>query len=591
MLRKIFAISILIMLSACGSAFSAQNAVKYSGPLLTGCHIYQLGADEFVLKLNGRNLPVPRTEIDDSSLEILIEGAQANNPDEINSSMRNLLETVPVLYGFSVENISEDNIQRVYVQVDANAPLSLTSVTRSVSGSTLRLKTSEKKDIFADAPNFQDLPKRTATFPENTLPFRAATRTTIEFRDADLQDVFRLFMAALGRNILIDASFPRNVQVTMTLVDVRIDEVMNYLLRAYDIACFQYAPNMIAFGTSEGLYKLSGSKELKTFKISYASPQRVGEILKNLLGFSVTLIEDTVKSGSEASASSRTTTGSSESARTELNTARTTAGSSVSEIMIDQRRRIIYVKTNPARMEEAEELIKMLDVPLRQVMIRASIFEFNDAATLDVQNSLNMVYDKWTFQSNPSSNGGILEFADRTYMQGRSQLDRYITNALSALETKNKGKTVANPSVITIEGEEAKIKLKQNIVYSAGRDDSGNPTWETEEVGPELTFTPIIEDKGYINLTIKINTGDYLGKDTDGNLRTTDREVETHIRVRDGMPFVVGGLFQDIETRYKSKIPILGDIPLFGNLFSYTSDENNKNQAVMIVTPYIIESM
>ena len=155
---------------------------------------------------------------------------------------------------------------------------------------------------------------------------------------------------------------------------------------------------------------------------------------------------------------------------------------------------------------------------------------------------------------------------------------------------KGKGRTLANPSVITLEGEEATITLKQNIMYSAGLDNNRNPTWSTTEVGPELTFTPTIEDKGYINLTISISTGDYLGKDTDGNIITTDRNVETHIRVRDGMPFVLGGLFMDVKSRLNTKIPILGDIPLLGNLFRYTSDEHDKNQAVMIVTPYILDS-
>ena len=258
--------------------------------------------------------------------------------------------------------------------------------------------------------------------------------------------------------------------------------------------------------------------------------------------------------------------------------------------MIDTRLRTLYVKTNPARMQEVEELISMLDVPLRQVMIRASIFEFNDDATLDVQNSLNLVYDRWTLESNPGNSTGLISYVDQTYSQGRSAFDRYITSTFSALESKNKGRTIANPSVITIEGEEAKITLKQEIMYSAGADDNGNPTWSTTEVGPELTFTPIIEDKGYINLKITINTGDYLGKDTDGNIITTDRNVETNIRVKDGMPFVVGGLFQDINTKLDTRIPILGDIPLLGNLFKYTSDQHNKTQAVMIVTPYILDS-
>ena len=593
----VFALSILLFSSPC--LYSAEIGKKYTGPLLDGCSIYQLGMDEFVITFTGKKLPQPQANTDNNSLAVFFNGAKAKNPKAINSSISDIIEGIPVLYNFEAENISDDKIA---IQLDAAMPLEILTASRTAKGWSFRVKAHESQKLPDVFPVLTS-PKTTAAAPQTKLPFTADIRTTIEFRDAELQDVFRLFMAALGRNIVIDSSFPKNTLVTMTLVDVRIDEIMNYLLRTYDIACYSYAPNITAFGTSESLYKLSGAKELKTFKISYASPQRIGEILKNLLGFSVTLIRENAGNASGSNTgvntTSSTTTGSSVSARAAQNAGRnTSSGSSsntagnntVSEIMIDERFRMLYVKTNPARMQEVEEMIKLLDVPLRQVMIRASIFEFSDEATSDVQSTLNMVYDRWSLESNLALDIGTISYQDRTYRNGRSDFDRYITASFSALEAKNKGKIIANPSVITIEGEEAKITLKQDIMYSAGRDDSGNPTWKTTEVGPELTFTPIIEDKGYINLTIKINTGDYLGTDSDGNIQTTDRDIETHIRVRDGMPFVVGGLFQDITTKYKSKIPILGDIPLLGRFFSYTSDLNSKTQAVMIVTPYILDS-
>ena len=593
-----FVFSILLV-SAAGSYAAGMNE-KYTGPVLDGCSFYQLGMNEFVITITGRKLPQPQAETTDNSLVIFFDGARAKKPESINSSMSELIDGVPLLYSFELENLSGDQVS---IQIDAAMPLEIHTASRTARGWSFRVKGDETQNSAYNPANmlagFSVLPqKSTAIAPQTELPFSADTRTTIEFRDAELQDVFRLFMAALGRNIVIDSSFPKNTLVTMTLVDVRIDEIMNYLLRTYDIACYNYAPNITAFGTRESLYKLSGAKELKTFKISYASPQRIGEILKNLLGFSVTLIResagDAAGSNTGVNTTSSTSTGSSVSAR-EAQTAGRSSGSSssgsnnsLSEVMIDERFRMLYVKTNPARMEEAEEMIKMLDVPLRQVMIRASIFEFSDEATKDVQTTLNMVYDRWSLEANAGA--GVISYEDRTYRNGRSNFDRYITASFSALEAKNKGKIIANPSVITIEGEEAKITLKQDIMYSAGRDDSGNPTWQTTEVGPELTFTPIIEDKGYINLTLKINTGDYLGTDSDGNIQTTDRDIETHIRVQDGMPFVVGGLFQDISTKTKNKFPILGDIPLLGRFFSYTLNLNSKTQAVMIVTPYILDS-
>ena len=599
MYKRVLTFIFSILLCSAVSSYAAGVNKKYTGPVLDGCSFYQLGMNEFVFTVTGKKLPPPQAQTEENSLLVLFDGARANNPAAINSSVSNTIEGIPILYNFEMENLSADQVS---IQLDATMPLEVLTTSRTARGWSFRVKADEThtdsaKNLLDNFPVLVQKPSIPA--PQTELPFTADTRTTIEFRDAELQDVFRLFMAALGRNIVIDSSFPKNTLVTMTLVDVRIDEIMNYLLRTYDIACYNYAPNITAFGTREALYKLSGAKELKTFKISYASPQRIGEILKNLLGFSVTLIRESAGEGSGSNTgvntTSSTSTGSSISAR-EAQTGGRSSGSSgsstntVSEVMIDERFRMLYVKTNPARMEEVEEMIKMLDVPLRQVMIRASIFEFSDEATQDVQTTLNMVYDRWSLNSDLANGIGVISYEDRTYRNGRSNFDRYITASFSALEAKNKGKTIANPSVITIEGEEAKITLKHDITYSAGRDDSGNPTWQTTQVGPELTFTPIIEDKGYINLTIKINTGDYLGTDAQGHLQTTDRDIETHIRVRDGMPFVVGGLFQDISTKMKSKIPILGDIPLLGSFFSYTADNKSKTQAVMIVTPYIIDS-
>ena len=254
----------------------------------------------------------------------------------------------------------------------------------------------------------------------------------------------------------------------------------------------------------------------------------------------------------------------------------------------DDRMKTIHINTNPAKMRKVEDAITRLDVPAHQVMIRASIFEFNDSATTDVQIALNAVYDKWTFTADPANGSGILSFEDRTYSQGRSNFDRYITGTLQALENKGKGRTVANPSVIAVDGQEATISLKQDILYTKGFNEKGNVEWGNEEVGPELKFTPRIEENGYVYLDINITTGDYLGKDTDGNIQTTTREVTTKIRVRDGMPFVIGGLNQDGRIITEARIPVLSNIPLLGELFKYKNDEHNRTQAVMIVTPYII---
>ena len=535
---------IIFFLSYLPSEAAKVKKKKIEFNQLTNIDAYQLGMDEFVIKLYGKNLPTPSLEIYENSLEIIIPNTQAKNPKKINNLMDMFFkDSVPAIAYFNLKNVSDDEEYRTVVRFDANREMECNAGTRNSDGYSLRIKILEEEKM-----NFEKLEPQSKlpNQPEPFLPFSLPEKVNMEFRDADLKDVFRLLMEGSGKNVIIDPSFPQNIVIGLSLVDVKIEEILNYLMTQYDIACCIAGNNTIAFGTRDSLYKLSGNKEIKSFKIAYADLAQLGTMLKNL----ATLTD--------------------------------------AEYAQDDRMRTIHINTNPAKMRVVEDIVKRLDVPSRQVMIRATIFEFNDSATLDVQAAIEAVYDKWTFTSDPYNSPGVIKFLDETYKNGKSNFDRTITATLKALETKRKGKTIANPSVIAVDGQEASISLKQDVLYMKGTDDDGHPEWDTVEVGPELKFTPRIEENGYIYLTIDISTGDYLGKDNDENIQTTERKVTTKIRVRDGMPFVVGGLHQDNHIKTESKVPILGNIPLLGELFKYTNDEHEKTEAVMIVTPYIL---
>ena len=527
-----------------------QNVKKeiYQPAQLKDVNSYQLGMDEFILNLQGRDIPNPNIESDGNYLTIIIPDTKAVNPKKINLFMSEFHQEVPAIIGFKIKNVSEDMLWRTEIDLETDKNIESKSLSRNFDGLAVRIKLKQDDNNFV---KFVPTPK-VPNSPEAFLPFRMSNKINTEFRDAELRDVFRLIMEDSGKNVIIDNSFPKDIIISLTLVDIKAEEILNYLMNQYDLACTIAGNNTIAFGTREALYKLSGRREIKSFKIAYADLASVVTMLKNL------------------------------------------AAVTDAEITQDERMRTIHVQTNPAKMYQVEDIIKRLDVPAQQVMIRASIFEFSDSVTKDVQAAIEGVYDKWTFRSNYNGDGtidgsaGFIRMLDDTYTNGKSNFDRQITVALQALENKGKGRTIANPSVIAVDGQEANISLKQEILYSKGYNEKGNVEWGSEEVGPELKFTPKIEENGYVYLDINIQTGDYLGKDTDGNISTTTREVTTKIRVRDGMPFVVGGLNQDGHIVTMAKIPVLGDIPLLGELFKWKNDEHNKTQAVMIVTPYIL---
>ena len=357
-------------------------------------------------------------------------------------------------------------------------------------------------------------------------------------------DVIRMFMTQLGRNVIIDTSFPKDVMITLSLVDVRVDEVLTYLMRTYNIACYSAGANTTVFGTREGLYKLSGEIETKTFDISYAVPANLKTMIVSLSG-----IPD-------------------------------------ADIVVDERLHALHVKTNPAKMQEVTEFINKLDMPGKQIMIRANIFEFSDSATREVANALEVIYNEYTIKW--ASGGGTITYDNAAAMQHK------ITNSFTNLERRGIGKVLANPSVIAIDGQQAEISLTEDYPYISARDQAGNVTWSSENVGPKLIFTPRVGRDGFVNLKLDIQTGDVIDTMTSSTgeqmPRTSSRSVKTEIRVREGMPFVVGGLFRENTSRQVLKIPILGDIPLIGDLFRTRSRERNKTQVVMVVTPYILDS-
>lgn len=554
MLRKLIislVVTAAISVSGISQAATKNNNPKYKGPLLRYCRMYQLGENEIIMKLEGRNLPLPECESRNNSLYITLNDSKIYHPDAIVSSLTATIDSIPMIYEVKAENVSDDEAFWGVVTVKANSDLEVVSLSRANGGWQFRVK-SKGEDKLALGGAYLPAPKPIPS-PESKLPFRVDSRITLELRDAELRDVLRGIMAYIGRNVIIDPSFPNDVLITMTLDNVRADDVLNQFMMTYDLACYTSGVNTLTFGTREGLYKLSGQRSIKQFQLHFAEPAQVSSMLRTLTAL-----------GDNA-------------------------------ITVDERMKTVYVNTNPAKMQEVEELIGLLDTPQKQVMIRASIFEFNDNDSLTVSNALNIAYDDIQLQLGGTTGIRVDYRADRTLSGRTVWTDRVITDTFRALEQKVKGKVLANPSVIALDGKQAEINLTQDYPYVSDRDnEKGTVTWSTEEVGPKLTFTPRIGRDGYVTLTLDISTGDVVGTQTSSTGEqmpvTTTRSVKTEVRVKDGMPFVVGGLFMEDHGNNVSRIPVLGSIPLLGELFTYRSSSKAKTQVVMVITPYILDT-
>ena len=528
-------------------------------PVLANVEMYPIGDTEVVVGFKGKGLPEPETVFDVNRVRITFRDVRLDTSDMTDYSV-----SVPMLSSVSTAQVSRD----VVIEMTAESPLQLRSL-RGVAPAdsyTLRFITSAKVEKMVQEPAATRVVVKK---PVPTGPFASTTPITLDLRDTELRDVFRMLGAHMKKNIIIDPSLPPAL-VTMTLKNVPLSEAFAYLMKTYDVSYHMVGKDTIAVGTVDGLAKISGNEETRTFNVAYADPVALQALLVNL---------------------------------TKMPTDR---------VVVDPRLRALYVTSNPLKLSEVAALLQKLDRPGRQVMLQARILEFSDGAKLDVETALNAVYNHWWFTYGGASGGkggfiddnrlgrNFTEPSDQSLSPGRTGLLtpmhgiwREFDVAFRAVEEKGLGKTLASPSVITLDGEEAEVRLTEDYPYISERDDAGNATWATKTVGPQLKMTPKVGRDGVITVKLEVETGEVLemirGSTGEQMPRTSTRSVSNQVRVRDGEPFVVGGLFRDNQTKNRVRIPVLGQLPILGELFTYRYNERRKTQVVMLVVPHILE--
>lgn len=170
-------------------------------------------------------------------------------------------------------------------------------------------------------------------------------------------------------------------------------------------------------------------------------------------------------------------------------------------------------------------------------------------------------------------------------------------NMIRAMQTSGALRALAEPNMIAMDGQTASFLAGGEFpvpVVQAGGGGSAAVTIEFKQYGVRLNFKPIVIDEDHIRLELEpeVSTIDFAnGVRFNGfvipALRT--RRAKTGIELRDGQSFALAGLLDNNETRSLSKIPVLGDIPILGNLFKSTSFQKNETELMFIVTAQIVK--
>lgn len=257
----------------------------------------------------------------------------------------------------------------------------------------------------------------------------------------------------------------------------------------------------------------------------------------------------------------------------------------------------VIIVTSPENKALIEQILTQLDKIPEQVMIETLIVE----ASLDATSKLGF---EWTFTNNKifgtKGNGvGGIAFgakADETQPQGlRYTLSgSQYSSFLTAVQSDSRFDVLSTPRIFTSNNATAEINISQSLPYvlSSRADVNGNLlyTYAFLDVGIILTVTPRITSNGYVTMDVTQTANDFV-RYTEFNAPVVNqREAQTTVSVKDGETVVLGGILRSTVQSTVNKVPLLGDIPLLGNLFKSNSTTKNKTELLVFLTPRIVRS-
>lgn len=383
---------------------------------------------------------------------------------------------------------------------------------------------------------------------------------SIDYRDVDIKEVARAFSEISGRNIIV--SDEAKASVTLKMSDVAWRTALSVILDTYNLASVE-KDDFIIITTLDRRRQQeeSGALETKIIRLNFVNVDDVQTVLQSVL-----------------------------STRGKINT--------------DKRTNSLVIMDIKDRLGKVEEVARQLDTRTPQVLIETLVVDvkltddFKWGVIENISNHIRSEYTdatedetrwdksaKWTGASSilDVSSGSTFEWSKTVF--NNMDLDLTLKSMLKNSHTR----VLANPRVVTLDNLAATINVVTQYPYATSTATTGvtTTTYEYKDVGITLDVTPHITADNFISMVI--STEYSVRAEGSGDVPTVDtRNAATNVLVKDGETIVMGGLRRQDFGNNEFKIPLLGDIPLLGNLFRSKNKSTTETELVIFITPHVI---
>ncbi|ABA89373.1 type IV pilus secretin PilQ [Syntrophotalea carbinolica DSM 2380] len=397
-------------------------------------------------------------------------------------------------------------------------------------------------------------------------------KISLVFDDADIRNILQLIGEVSDLNIIVGDDVKGNM--TLRLIDVPWDQALDLVLEIRELGKLQE-------GNVLRILPLAKIRQMQQEQFAAArAKEKLEDLVTDLIPVSYTDVEGLV-----------------EACKKRL--------SDRGKVIGDVRDKKLIVTDIPSVVADIKQLVRLLDTPVRQVLIEARIVEASATFSRDLGVNWGISYQHnpgsdvegndasigmgGTLVGIPVSPGEVSSGIVSGLTFGQVGVDKTVLDLrLAALEQSGHGRIVSTPRVSTLNGEEAEVAQGTEIPYLSVSDDGTKTEFKKAELS--LKVTPEINPDGSVILEIEAKN-DSRGANTGlSEAPAIDtKRATTKVLVKDGETTVIGGIFIQDKSESDSGVPWLMNVPILGHLFKSKSVSEERRELLVFITPRILD--
>jgi type IV pilus secretin PilQ/predicted competence protein len=406
-------------------------------------------------------------------------------------------------------------------------------------------------------------------------------RISLEFKDADIKNVFRLLAEVSGKNIVVTDDV--NKKVTVRLMEIPWDQAMDLLVNT----------NGLDKEEIENVIRISTAGRVKSERDALIAAQKAKEDLEPLQTAYFNINYAQVKELEPKVKQFLTKRG---------------------QVTTDNRSNTIIVKDIQSAIDDVNTFVAKLDTRTPQVLIESNLIETTPTFARALGFELDSVFNNGRVLASSrflagspfsgSSNTTTPPFPVPNTGFKFGYLPANISAFLTAAENEGNVKIISRPSVVTLNNVPSAIKSQRilrialpsstNIASGSGAAAGTAVATEKIPVGIELTVVPQVSSDGFVLMNIRVKSSSIANSPTVSGgtagvipFDELNREAEANVLVRDGETIVIGGILKDTAQESDSGVPYLKDIPVLGWLFKSHRWQKDFEELVVFITPRV----